>query len=228
MREQVINDLQNVKISDLIKKFDVIIKGSESFISDSLFLNTNALIKERKPKKYRNYQLDSELRLQRLRIEARMIKSALKNSIPVPVLFSLNLLTNSLQFEKIEGKNLGTFLFEKEFQSNSDLKNRFFIEFGSIVSRLHNIEIIHGDLTPLNIIVDKVNKIYIIDFGLSYYSNELKDKAMDIFILYGALKIYPQENEELFNLFLQGYKNVIDYESIIEIFNKLLNKGRYK
>ena len=174
MKEKNSYDLINVKISDLITKFDVIIKGSESFISNSLFLGENALIKERRQKKYRNQKLDSELRLQRLRIEAKMIKSALESSIYVPVLFSIDLLTNSLQFEKIEGNALNSFLFDEKFLSNSDLKNKFLIKFGIIVSKLHNIEVIHGDLTPLNILIDKENKIYIIDFGLSYYSNEVK------------------------------------------------------
>lgn len=221
-------DLVNVKICDLVSKFDLMVKGSESFIYAGSFLGQKTLVKERKPKKYRNPQLDSELRFQRLRIESRMIKSALQNSIAVPIIYSVDVSTFSMQLEFIEGQNLGSFLFDDNSRSDVTHKRKFFEEFGLIVSKLHNISIIHGDLTPMNILITRTNSIHIIDFGLSFISDEVKDKAMDLFILYGSLKIFAQQNEDLFDMFLQGYQRVDDYKSIIDNFNKLTNKGRYK
>ncbi len=194
----------------------------------SSFLGEDALLKERKSKKYRNPHLDSELRFQRLRIEARMIKLALDCNIKVPSVLSVDLSTFSMQLEFIAGQNLGSLLVDSNFSSDESNKKKFLFEFGVIVSKLHNISIIHGDLTPLNILISKSNNIHIIDFGLSFISNELKDKAMDLFILFGSLKIFSQQNEDLFDMFLQGYRQVNDYQSIIDIFNKLTNKGRYK
>lgn len=221
-------DLVNVKISDLVSKSDLVMKGSESFIYAGSFLDHKTLIKERKVKKYRNSHLDSELRFQRLRIESRMIKSALQNSINVPILYSVDLSTSSMQLDYIEGQNLGQFLFDDNSRSDITNKRKFFQEFGLIVSKLHNISIIHGDLTPLNILISRTNSIHIIDFGLSFISDEVKDKAMDLFILFGSLKIFAQQNEDLFDMFLQGYQRVDGYKSIIDFFNKLTNKGRYK
>jgi len=222
------SDLVNVKISDLVSKFDLVVKGSESFIYASSFLSHETLIKERKAKKYRNPHLDSELRFQRLRIESRMIKLALQNSIAVPIIYSVDISTFSMQLEYIKGQNLGQFLFEDTSRSDVTHKRKFFEEFGLIVSKLHNISIIHGDLTPMNILISRTNSIRIIDFGLSFISDEVKDKAMDLFILFGSLKIFAQQNEDLFDMFLQGYQRVDNYKPIIDIFNKLTNKGRYK
>ena len=218
----------NIKIADLIKKSEFLVKGSESFIYLETFLGKKIILKERKPKKYRLEELDSELRLHRLRIESRMIKSALNCDIQVPALFSIDLLSFSMGLELVKGKNLGSILFDKKNLDKVANKKQFLKDFGIIVSKLHNIDIIHGDLTPLNILISENNTIHIIDFGLSYYSNEIKDKAMDIFILYGSLKIFPQQNEDLFDMFLEGYKIVHRYDTIIANFNKLTNKGRYK
>ena len=223
-----VRKLENIQISSLEHRTEFLIKGSESFIYSGSFIDNNVVIKERKSKKYRSEKLDYDLRIQRLRIEARMIKSALKSLILVPSLYNVNLSSFSLQLEKIEGQNLGFIIANSISETTESLLPKFFSDFGTIVAKLHNIEIIHGDLTPLNIIIDNDNNIYIIDFGLSYYSNEIKDKAMDLFILFGALKIYPQQNDELFNLFLNGYKIVNEYNSIIGIFDKLTKKGRYK
>lgn len=220
--------LINVNISNLQNKMDFFIKGSESFVSNSEFLAEKTIIKERKPKKYRDINLDSELRIQRIKTESKMIKTCLNYNILTPTLFNVDLLSFSLEMEKIDGKNLAKLLSNEilnpEFENNLILLKKF----GEIVGKLHNIEIIHGDLTPTNILVTNTKKMYVIDFGLSYFSNEIKDKAMDLFILFGSFKIYLQEKTEFFSMFLEGYKISSDYEKVMIQFDKLTNKGRYK
>ena len=218
---------ENINIKNLGQTEEFFIKGSESFIYNGSFGTKNIVIKIRKSKKYRVENLDSILRIQRLRIESRMIKSALNSTIPVPTLCFVDLTMNAMGLEKIEGENLGVLMSDSAFNNDITLKKNIYSKFGEIVGKLHNIEVIHGDLTPLNIIVDKENNIYIIDFGLAYYSNEIKDKSMDLFILFGALKIFHY-NEELFDMFLQGYTISNDYEGVIDNFYKLTQKGRYK
>ena len=49
----------------------------------------------------------------------------------------------------------------------------------------------HGDLTTSNVMLHKnvddmqlnTNCLYLIDFGLSYMSDNLEDKAVDLFVL---------------------------------------------
>lgn len=217
----------NIPINSLLQKKEFYIKGSESFIYKGICFTKKVLIKERRPKIYRDKRLDNELRLQRLKIESKMIKSALNSNINVPSLISVNLNDYSLVLEEINGNNLGFLLNEPNFNSNNSSKTEILQKFGQIVAYLHNIEIIHGDLTPLNILIANENQIFIIDFGLAFYSNEVKDKSMDLFILYGALKIYS-DYETLFQTFLQGYNAAKDFSMVLDNFNKLTQKGRYK
>ena len=228
MQGSICLNFENIDIATIEDKKDFFIKGSESFINEGEFIGKKVLIKVRKQKKYRNFNLDYNLRLQRLRIESRMFRTALDHDIIVPGLYGVDLVSFSMIIEKIDGENLGYLMSNLSLNENQFLVLNIFTKFGEIVAKLHNIEIIHGDLTPLNILIDKENSMFIIDFGLAFYSNEIKDKAMDLFILFGALKIYPQQTDELFNSFLQGYKLSTDYDAVIDYFNKLMKKGRYK
>ena len=217
----------DIAISTLKRKSDFIVKGSESFLYNGSTFGFEVVIKERRPKKYRDTKLDHMLRLQRIRIESRMILSALNNDIHVPALISVDLQSFTLELEKIIGKNFGSFLSDSESSKENTATNNFLKEFGQMVAKLHNIEIIHGDLTPLNVLIRKDKTMFIIDFGLAFYSNEVKDKAMDLFILYGALKIYS-DFDSLFERFLEGYQIADDHVAVIDYFNKLTRKGRYK
>ena len=40
---------------------------------------------------------------------------------------------------------------------------------GFLILKVHELGIIHGDLTTSNMIIDKDNHLVLIDFGLSYF-----------------------------------------------------------
>src|SRR4030042_1167648 len=54
-----------------------------------------------------------------------------------------------------------------------------------IIQKLSHI--INGDLTTSNMILNPDNKLYFIDFGLSFHSNKIEDKAVDLHLLKQAL-----------------------------------------
>lgn len=56
-----------------------------------------------------------------------------------------------------------------------------------MIWRVHEIGIIHGDLTTSNMIM-KENKIFLIDFGLSYFKDSAEDRAVDLYVLERAFK----------------------------------------
>jgi Kae1-associated kinase Bud32 len=66
---------------------------------------------------------------------------------------------------------------------------------------MHNLDIVHGDLTTLNMIHSN-NKIYLIDFGLSNVSSKIEDKAVDLNLFFTCIKnehpnLYSLKNELL-------------------------------
>jgi len=54
---------------------------------------------------------------------------------------------------------------------------------GTVVRAVHEAGIIHGDLTTSNMIMDKNDKIVLVDFGLSYFKESAEDRAVDLYVL---------------------------------------------
>jgi TP53 regulating kinase-like protein len=82
---------------------------------------------------------------------------------------------------------------------------------GCIIGKLHSNQIIHGDLTTSNILIKdyegQESKMYCIDFGLSFISRQLEDKAVDLYVLERALQsTHSLQAVKLFEEILNGYK----------------------
>jgi Kae1-associated kinase Bud32 len=89
--------------------------------------------------------------------------------------------------------------------------------------------IIHDDLTTSNMIVVS-GKVHIIDFGLSFFSERVEDKAVDIHLLRQALESKHQEIwKEAYDAFIDSYKkNYPEYPKVLERLDVVEMRGRYK
>jgi TP53 regulating kinase-like protein len=115
-------------------------------------------------------------------------------------------------------------------------------EIGRYIGILHRSEIIHGDLTTSNILIKKANNevdeleiersnlnIYLIDFGLSSISNQLEDKAVDLYVLERALiSTHSNNAQEIFEKILQSYCKEYGRhnEKVIGKFEQVRLRGR--
>jgi TP53 regulating kinase-like protein len=91
----------------------------------------------------------------------------------------------SLVMEYIKGAKL------KDALNSMDVNERRKTceEMGKLIGALHEAGVIHGDLTTSNMILsDADKKVYLIDFGLGKFSAAVEDQAVDLFLLYEALK----------------------------------------
>lgn len=113
--------------------------------------------------------------------------------------------TNTIAFqlnESIQQKNI----------SEEELAHRI----GELVGRLHNVGIIHGDLTTSNMmIVENIDdekgtnsfELALIDFGLSKSTSAAEERAVDLYVLERALlSTHPDLAENFFDLVLEKYK----------------------
>ena len=68
---------------------------------------------------------------------------------------------------------------------------------GRSIGQMHAIDVIHGDLTTSNMLLRSSSppSIVLIDFGLSYVSNLVEDKAVDLYVLERALASTHPEDE---------------------------------
>lgn len=81
---------------------------------------------------------------------------------------------------------------------------------GQILARMHDEDVIHGDLTTSNILLrrgpeDGELELVLIDFGLSYSSALPEDKGVDLYVLEKAFLSTHPNTEELFEKLLKSY-----------------------
>lgn len=185
-------------------------RGAEAVIE----FKDDKAVKTREKKKYRHPTLDEKLRKERTEREVRLLKKAHKYNIAVPEVLENS--ENSFEMEKIQGDTL-----------RDNLETDFFRILGKEVAALHDINIIHGDLTTSNVIVDENLKI--IDFGLAFQSDRIEDKAVDLHLLKQVLESsHSEKAEELWNEFVEGYRKLENSSEILKQLEEVEKRGRYK
>jgi len=171
------------------------------------------IIKDRIAKRYRIKQLDEQLRTSRTKREAKILASL---PIPGPKLITIE--PTKLVMTKIPGKKVRDIL-EQHIQLAKQA--------GTLLARLHDKGIIHGDLTTSNMMYDG-KTLHFIDFGLSQFSQKIEDKAVDIHLFRCALESkHPSIWEQAFTLFKQGY-DASDAEAVFKRFMVVEARGRNK
>ena len=196
----------------------IIQQGAEATIS----LDKDVITKDRVKKSYRLSILDQRLRKQRTKKESKILEKA-STLIPVPKLIKTDD-KEKIEMQFIEGKKLSEHL--------DSLKNaeEIYKLIGENIAILHDNNIIHGDLTTSNMIYStKENKLYFIDFGLSFESNKAEDKAVDLHLIKQALEAKHFSKFELFfKAVLEGYKLSKNFKETIKRLKSVEKRGRYK
>ncbi len=236
---------------------EIIGRGAEAV----LIKQDSFLIKDRIKKSYRIKIIDDNLRKRRTKKEAKLLEKVF-SLIPVPRIIETDN-KQKIKMRFIKGKKLSEHL--------DSLKNWRTVckEIGASIAKLHDSNIIHGDLTTSNMIyVENTNKnynktikskegnklinikdniseqselkvkedgesdtnfkIYFIDFGLSFHSHRIEDKAVDLHLLRQALEAkHFLHWKELFDAVIKGY-NSKDREKVLKQLEKVEARGRYK
>ena len=189
-------------------------EGSESKI---FILKNDILLKRRIRKTYRKKQIDNFFRLKRTRAEFKILKKLFHKDLNVPEPIDFFEKTFSIKIRNIKGEVLKNHLNKKNL----------FLAFENIIS-IHNLDVIHNDLTTLNMIL-KDDKVYLIDFGISFISKRAEDKANDLNLFFENIKnehkLFLKHKKEL----LKIYKTkVLNSKMILEKYDKLIGLGRNK
>ena len=196
-----------LKLSD-----DLIAKGAESNILKSSYLGEKAVIKDRVPKGYRIAEIDDKIRRARTKEEAKLLSDAKRAGVKTPILYDVDLTKKAITMQEIEGQMLKDVI-------DDDLAFRI----GREVAKLHSADIIHGDITTSNIMLED-GKLVFIDFGLGRYSNLNEDKAVDLLVLKKSLQSIDYNLAiRYFDLVLKGYGN----DSISKTISDIESRGRY-
>jgi Kae1-associated kinase Bud32 len=184
-------------------------KGAEATIEVIQLYNQKVIVKTRNEKKYRIKSLDEKLRSFRTKREARIILKLNNSNVNSPKILALGKYTIMMSF--VEG------VLMRDLPENEE----FMKPIGNEVKKMHLSGVVHGDLTPANIII-KNNTPFIIDFGLAEVTNNLEEKAIDLLLFKRSV------SKKSFEIFLSSYieknpegKKVIDKLKEVEL------RGRY-
>lgn len=190
-----------------------IARGAEAV----LYADGETIVKRRLEKGYRVKELDNSLRLYRTRREAKVLDK-LPAGIARPALLKVDEERMEIVMSNIPGKKVRDVL-----EDNLDLC----VEIGEKIAAMHDAGIIHGDLTTSNMILSE--ELYFIDFGLSFFSRKLEDRAVDLHLLKRALSSkHYSVADKAFALVLKGYRKSSDYHDVMARLEKVEGRGRYK
>ena len=169
--------------------------------------------KVRVPKRYRVRELDEIIRRRRTITEARILSAARRAGVATPIVLDVD--GDRIVMERIRGTPV------KSAMSAEVCK-----EIGRAVARLHSAGIVHGDVTPMNMILSG-GRIYFVDFGLAFHDERLEAKGVDIHVFYESLKAEFDDWSELWRAFLEGYREYERFEDVMERFKEIELRGRY-
>ena len=193
----------------------LIAEGAEA----SVYLDQDKIIKKRHKKGYRISELDSKLRLFRTKREAKIMDKLRKIGIAVPKIVAVKDKATTIEMEFVEGEKLRDVL-------KSNNCSKLGEKIGEGVAVMHDNDIIHGDLTTSNMILNE--KIYFVDFGLGFFSKKLEDKAVDLHLLKQALNSSHSEIAgKCFAAVVKEYEKRNGNE-VLKRLEKVENRGKYK
>ncbi len=196
----------------------IIQQGAEAL----LIKDDSKIIKRRIKKSYRLKEIDEKLRRKRTRREAKILEK-LYCKINVPKVIDVDENKKEMVIEFIKGKRLSDYLDSLPLKKQLDICKKL----GEMIGKMHEEDIIHGDLTTSNMIL-KNEEIYFIDFGLSFHSKRIEDKAVDLHLLRQALEAKHFKNwEKLFKKIIDNYKSK-EKEKVLKQLKKVESRGRYK
>lgn len=222
----------------------VIIKqGAEAKLSIGEFGGKQCLIKERFVKHYRHPDLDTHLTKERMRAESKAVTRCQAAGVNAPQIFHMDLNERKIYMKYYETSITAKAYINDIIPKLSDgtereqRLNKLAEEIGVCVGKMHANNIIHGDLTTSNILLDPLESddgtfaqytLIMIDFGLSSYGQNSEQKGVDLYVLERALLSTHSGVPNLFNTILDAYKvtNTANPSETIAKFEEVRARGR--
>lgn len=229
----------DTSVSQVYAAGELITQGAEARVYNISFLGRPSIAKIRFSKKYRHPELDQKLTHKRLTSEARTLSRCRNIGINTPAVYFVDLESNTIVQEYIAAVTLKQYIFDLKKSHHGDSTpsaypkslNEVMALVGKDLAKMHSSDIIHGDLTTSNILVQPVEngdvKITFIDFGLSSSSRVAEDKGVDLYVLEKAFLSTHPNSEALFSVLMESYRvECKNPKPVIDKFEEVKMRGR--
>ena len=181
------------------------------------------VVKERIPRSYRHPALDERLRTERTRQEVRLTSEARRHGVPTPLVLDVDPDEARIVFQRV---------------GEADLRERLTTDtvgaVGAHLARIHDAGFVHGDPTTRNVRVGPPSaaddeRVFLIDFGLGYYTDEAEDHAMDLHVLAQSLAGTADDPDALFVAARDSYRTESDHaDAVFDSLADIEGRGRYQ
>ncbi|XP_049880205.1 EKC/KEOPS complex subunit TP53RK [Pectinophora gossypiella] len=235
----------------MCEELKILKQGAEARLFICQYLGQPTLIKERFKKNYRHPDLDTSITKERIKNEARAIVRCKTAGVKTPTLYLVDFERRRIYMQHfVQSVTIKDFIiniFNKVENGSGDNANSLdevAKMIGQTVRKLHENNIIHGDLTTSNMLlvpklsvnIDQDSKwlnvenleLVMIDFGLSSFDSSTEDKGVDLYVLERALISTHNDYPELFGKILDAYKafSKSNIKEIISKFEEVRARGR--
>uniref|UniRef100_A0A5S6QZN1 non-specific serine/threonine protein kinase n=1 Tax=Trichuris muris TaxID=70415 RepID=A0A5S6QZN1_TRIMR len=213
---------------DTAREMTFIAQGAEARLFTATYLGRKVIVKERFPKSYRHKELDARLTKERLRAEIRSLLRCRQIGVPVPPVYFVDAGKGRLVLGFVEGAVPLRLVVPTLRSTEGNLSEVL----GKALAMMHNANVIHGDLTSSNVLVvdhrlGQPSSILLIDFGLSFVSSSVEDKAVDLFILEKTFAISHPDEQWFFDAALRHYAdNAKEGGKIMRKLDEVRMRGR--
>lgn len=215
-------------------------RGAEASVWKMVFGGKNCVAKVAEPKLWRAKELDVRLRNERIQNEARTNLKCMRAGIPIALINFIDRPTTTLIMEELSGPTVKQAIFdistndENESADPANHENddvppeiaKSMEEIGAIIAKMHENDIVHGDLTTSNFMLHN-GSVRAIDFGLSFISTFAEDKAVDLYVLERAFASSHPGKENFLKIIFDTYeKKYSKSEEVMKKLKKVRSRGR--
>ena len=104
------------------------------------------------------------------------------------------------------------------------------MKFGQSIALLHKGNIVHGDPTTSNLIIDSNSDLWLVDFGLSEMNATVEMKGVDLHLIHRALETTHWDlQENMLEATIKGYSDILGEEAgeVLSRMKEIRERGRY-
>jgi N6-L-threonylcarbamoyladenine synthase/protein kinase Bud32 len=202
-------------------------QGAEAVVT----VEGDRVVKRRVPKEYRHPDLDARLRRDRTVAEARLTSAARRQGVPTPVVRDVDVENATLVLQRVGDRDLGRALTTGRVRA-----------VGEHLAAIHAAGFVHGDPTTRNVRVaggdpadgDEADggrgdddRVFLIDFGLGFHTDDVEDYAMDLHVFAGSLEGTAEDAPTLRAAFEDAYRGAGD-DAVVDHLGAIEQRGRYQ